>query len=402
MSRHDHPSVIVVGAGLGGLRLIESLRQHGYSEPITLVGSEPHPPYTRPPLSKELLRGEVDAASIELTDQAVLRDLGVEARFGAAATRLSVESRSVTAGSSELTADHIVIATGASARSLPGVSGSNVLSLRTVEDSIALQGFLKPDAKVVVIGAGFIGLEVAASARHLGCDVTIVDILEAPLARVVDPAIGMAIQALHTSHGVSFRLGFGVAGVMREGDRVATVRLSDGSALDADVVVVGIGAEPAYRWLESSGLELSDGVVCSATLAAAPGIWALGDVARWPHPPHDAPTRIEHWTNAIEQAQHIAASIVSGAEAPFEPVPYFWSDQYDAKLQSLGVASGDETRIVIGSLDAAKWTAFIRRGDRLAGVVGLRSAGQVMRRKPLVEQRVRWSEALATVPGQKP
>ncbi|MDQ1703809.1 MAG: hypothetical protein QOF18_175, partial [Frankiaceae bacterium] len=291
--------------------------------------------------------------------------------------------------------DDVVLATGAAPRMLPGIVLDGVHALRTLDDCIALRDRLGPGVRVVVVGAGFIGLEVAASARSHGADVTVVDVLSAPLSRVLDESIGAAVQALHQVNGVSFRLGVGVAAV-EGGSRVERVVLGDGVVLPTDVLVVGIGVAPSTSWLADSGLRIDDGVSCDASLRAGPGVWAVGDIARWPHHGPDAPTlRVEHWTNATEQPLAVARGIVSGSAPPFETVPYFWSDQYDAKLQSLGsTTKGDETRVVVGSLDEPKWVALVRSGDRLGGVIGLRSAGRVMKTRPLLAAGVSWPDAL--------
>jgi NADPH-dependent 2,4-dienoyl-CoA reductase/sulfur reductase-like enzyme len=274
---------------------------------------------------------------------------------------------------------------------LPGVR-----TLRTLDDCVGLRDELLPGAAVVVVGAGFIGLEVAAAARQRGCAVTVVDVLPAPLARVLDPAIGSAVAQLHRAHGVDVRCSVGVTDVTGP-DRVEHVLLDDGSTLAADVVVVGIGVVPRTEWLTGSGLAVDDGVICDEALRAAPGIWAVGDVARWRVPSLGRTARIEHWTNATEQPDHVARAICGDVRA-FDPVPYFWSDQYDAKLQCLGFAgAGDEVVVVRGGFEQQKWVALVRDGSRLGGVVGLRSPGQVMKLKPLLARRAEWSEALSSV-----
>jgi NADPH-dependent 2,4-dienoyl-CoA reductase/sulfur reductase-like enzyme len=266
--------------------------------------------------------------------------------------------------------------------------------LRTVDDARRLHSALRSAGSVVVIGAGFIGLEVAASARALDCAVTIVDVLPAPLARVLPPEIGAAVRRLHGDNGVGFRFGTGVTEV--SGAPVESVLLGDGSRVAADAVVVGIGVVPAVEWLTGSGLELDNGVLCDETLRAAPGVWAVGDVARW-RQPDGRTTRLEHWTNATEQPQHVARAIVTGEPAPFVPVPYFWSDQYDAKLQALGYPKPEaEVHLAFGDLGEAKWVALLRTGDRLGAVVGLRAPGRVMRLRPLLDRGATWDEALAT------
>lgn len=390
-------SVCVVGAGLAGLRVCEALREQGYAGTVTLVGAEAHPPYSRPPLSKEVLRGDAGVEIAQLRSRDALDDLDLNLRLGVAANGLSVAERTVhLAGGSTVSADHVVIATGTAVRRIPAIDGGNVHVLRTVDDCVGLRAALAPGTRLAVVGAGFIGLEVAASARHRGCEVTVIDVLAEPLARVIDPSVGAALRRLHESHGVRFRLGTGVEGVTSEGDLVTAVRLADGTSVPADAVVVAIGVRPETGWLAGSGLDVADGVLCDATLAAAPGVWAVGDVARWPHWPFDTPTRVEHWTNALEQAQAVATSIATGEAAAYSPVPYVWSDQYDAKLQILGTAAGDETRVITGSLDAPKWAALVRRGDSLAGIIGLRAAGQVMRRRGLLINRISWDEAVTS------
>jgi NADPH-dependent 2,4-dienoyl-CoA reductase/sulfur reductase-like enzyme len=393
-------TVAIVGAGLAGLRTAEALRQEGYAGRVVLVGAESHAPYSRPPLSKEVLRGDADADTATLRSADELTALDLDLRLGTTATSLCVGDRTLgLSDGSDLPFDDLVIATGATPRALPGVQLAGVHVLRTVDDCLALRDVMRPGARVVVVGAGFIGLEVAASARARDCAVTVVDVLAAPLARVLDVAIGGAVTRLHESHGVEFRCGVGVAAV--EGrDTVEQIILDDGTSLAADVVVVGIGVVPATQWLSDSALTLDDGVVCDETLRAAPGVWAVGDAARWRPVGGDRTIRLEHWTNATEQPQCVARSIASGEPQPFTTVPYFWSDQYDAKLQSLGTDTlGDELRIVWGGLDEPKWVGLVRSGDGLGAVVGMRAPGRVMKLRPLLAVGASWSDALATAAG---
>ncbi|HET7531253.1 MAG TPA: FAD-dependent oxidoreductase, partial [Mycobacteriales bacterium] len=388
-------TVAVVGAGLAGVRTCEALRSRGYDGRIVLVGAEKHQPYSRPPLSKEVLRGDKDASVATLRTAGELAALGVEQRLGVAARGLRPADRAVHLDDgSEVGYDHLVVATGADPRPLPGDRSPGVHVLRTVDDCLALRDAIDPGTRVVVVGAGFIGLEVAAAARHRDADVTVVDVLPAPLARVLDPAVGNAVGRLHQANGVRICCGVGVAEVSG-GTRVDGVLLTDGTRLPADVVVVGIGAVPATGWLQHAGLILDDGLVCDPSLRAAPGVWAVGDVCRWHSPRLGRTVRVEHWTNATEQPDHVARAICGDVGA-FDPVPYFWSDQYDAKLQCLGFAgSGDEIAVVRGALDEPKWVALVRSGDLLGGVLGLRSPGQVMKLKPLLATGASWSEAMA-------
>lgn len=393
-------TVAVIGAGLAGLRTCEALRQHGYADPIVLIGAEPDLPYSRPPLSKEVLRAESDPSVATLRSAAELAALGLELRLGVAAVSLDVAGREVgLADGSAVGFDDVVIATGAAPRSLPGVEAVNVHPLRTVGDSLALRDRLVPGARLVVVGAGFIGLEVAASARSLGCDVTVFDVLPAPLARVLPAGVGAAVRRLHEDHGVAFRTAIGVTGIDSCEGVARAVLLDDGTSVPADAVVVGIGVAPSTGWLAGSGLAVDDGVGCDQTLQAAPGAWVVGDVARW-RLPSGVTTRVEHWTNATEQPQTVARSIVSGTPVAFDSVPYFWSDQYAAKLQSLGfVGPTDEMQVVFGALDEPKWTALLHDGDRLTGVVGMSTAGRVMKARALLASGASYADALAAYAG---
>ena len=392
-------TVVVVGAGLAGVRTCEALRRRGYDGDIVLLGEEKHSPYSRPPLSKEVLRGDKHPSTATLRSSGELAALDVALRLGVRATALRPPNRQLDLDDgTTITYDDLVIATGAQPRTLPGVWLRGVHTLRTLDDCAALRDELDEGTRVVIVGAGFIGLEVAASARARGAHVTVVDILAAPLARVLDVKVGEAIGRLHAEHGVDIRCGVGVAQVSGEA-QVEEVTLTDGTQLPADVVVVGIGVAPSTSWLDGSGLPIDDGVVCDATLQAAPGVWAVGDVCRWQSARLGRTVRLEHWTNASEQPDHVARGIC-GDPADFDPVPYFWSDQYDAKLQCLGFAgAGDEIAVVRGSFDDPKWVALVRSGDLLGGVVGLRSAGQVMKLNPLLAAGTSWSDALAATSG---
>lgn len=388
-------TVAVVGAGLAGLRTCEALRQHGYAGAITLIGAEKHAPYSRPPLSKEVLRGDAEPATATLRTSDDLAALGIDLQLGRAAVGLDVDGHRVLLDDgTDVSYGDLVIATGATPRSLPGAALAGVHVLRTLDDCTALSAAFAARPAVVIVGAGFIGLEVAASARAMGCDVTVVDVLTAPLTRVLPAPVGDAVRRLHEANGVKFRLGIGVAEVRGEA-AVEAVVLADGTALPAAVVVVGIGVTPETGWLTDSGLTVDDGVVCDEALRAAPGVWAVGDVARWRRP--DGTTaRVEHWTNASEQPVAVARDIAAGTATPFVSVPYFWSDQYDAKLQSLGFcAAGDEMHVAWGSLDDPKWVALLHSGDTLTGVVGLRAPGRVMKLRPLLAAGASWEDALA-------
>ena len=396
-------AVVVVGASLAGLRAVETLRTEGFEGPVTLIGAEDHLPYDRPPLSKKVLSGEWEPDRIALRRDGGLDALGVDARLGVRAVGLDLDRREVRLGDGSVAAyDALVLATGSEVRRLPGQPELEGLHmLRTLDDSLALRAALTQGSpRVVVVGAGFIGSEVAATAHGLGCAVTVVEALPVPLVRALGAEMGAACAALHRDHGVDLRLGVGVEGFDGR-DRVEGVRLTDGSVVPADVVVVGVGVAPATGWLKGSGLELRDGVVCNASLAAGPpGVYAAGDLCRWPNLLFDEEMRVEHWTNAAEQGAHAARTIVGMAAGeppvPYAPVPFFWSDQYGLKLQFLGRASpDDEVRVVHGSPEEHGFVALYGRAGRLRGVFGMAKPKLVMGYQRLLAQRVTWDDALA-------
>jgi 3-phenylpropionate/trans-cinnamate dioxygenase ferredoxin reductase subunit len=395
-------SIVVVGASLAGLRAAEALREAGFDGAITVVGDEPHLPYDRPPLSKQVLAGDWDLDRVALTGAGVGGgpDLRLDWRLGERAVALDVAARSVSLASGErLGFDGLVVATGATPRTLPGTAGlAGVHLLRTVDDCLALRADLdRTPRRVVVVGAGFIGAEVAATCRGRGLEVTLLEALPVPLGRVFGPELGTVFADLHRDHGVDVRLGAGVAGIDGQG-RVERVRLRDGGALDADVVVVGIGVVPNTDWLEGSGLTVADGVQCDQTCLAAPGVVAAGDVARWPNPRFGQVMRVEHWENAVTQGQHAGRRLVAGDEAapPYAPVPWFWSDQYDRKIQLAGVcAPGDQVEVVEGSLAERRFVAFFGRAGRLVGVLGFNRPRPVMQYRNLIAEGATVEHALA-------
>ena len=393
-------TIVVVGASLAGLRAAETLRRDGYDGRVVLVGAEPHLAYDRPPLSKELLAGEWEPDQIALRKQPY-DDLDLDLRLGRRATRLDVADRVVEldGGGETLEFDGLVVATGARPRTLPGTPAlDGVFVLRTLDDCLAIRARLERGPRVVVIGAGFIGSEVAATCRGRGLEVTVLEMLATPLERAVGSIVGDACGRLHRDHGVDLRCGVAVAG-FEGGAHVERVRLADGSTIEADVVVVGVGVVPETRWLEDSGLALDDGVVCDETCLAAPGIVAAGDVARWPNPLFDGERmRVEHWTNATEQGVAAARRLLvddAAAEA-FAPVPFVWSDQYDVKIQVVGSIRGeDEVAVVDGSLDEHRFVALYGRGGRLVGALGFSRPRLVMQYRKLIAERASWDDALA-------
>jgi NADPH-dependent 2,4-dienoyl-CoA reductase/sulfur reductase-like enzyme len=395
----DH--IVIVGASLAGLRAAEELRHLGHDAPITMVGDEPHRPYDRPPLSKQVLAGTKPPESTELlVTSGTVDDLGLDWRLGQSATGLDVANRTVLLGGGErLSYDGLVIATGASPKRLPGTDHlDNVRTLRTLDDCLAIRDALDAaPARVAVVGAGFIGAEVAATCRGRGIDVTLIEALPVPLERGLGPQMGAIVAEVHRDHGVDVRLGVGV--VLIEGtDRAERIRLTDGTVIDVDLVVIGIGVTPNTAWLEGSGLTIDNGVVCDATCTAAPGVVAAGDVARWFNDRFGEVMRVEHWDNAIAMGTHAAHALLAGSAASaFRPVPWFWSDQYDRKIQLAGVAGPeDRVEVVSGSVDDRRFVAFYGRDDRIAGVLGMNQPAKVMRWRSLVEDRVSWDTALRT------
>jgi 3-phenylpropionate/trans-cinnamate dioxygenase ferredoxin reductase subunit len=392
--------VVVVGASLAGLSALETLRQEGYEGELVAVGAEAELPYDRPPLSKQVLQGHWEPDKTMLRGQPEYDGLGVTWHLGRRATALDPVARTVTLDDGEpLAYDALVIATGATPRWLPGTEGlGGVHVLRTLQECLALRSELERAARVCVVGAGFIGAEVAASARVRGVEVTMLEALPAPLARAFPPEMGAACAALHSDHGVDLRCGVTVAGFEGDG-QVTGVRLGDGEVVEADVVVVGIGVVPETGWLESSGLTLDNGVVCDATCAtSAPGVVAAGDIARWPNNLFGETMRVEHWSNAVEQGAAAAKRLLAGpGEAvEFAPVPYFWSDQYDAKIQFLGrCCPTDEVRLVDGSLDERRFVALFGRDDRLIGALAFSRPRLLMAYRKLLAAKTSFEDAIA-------
>jgi NADPH-dependent 2,4-dienoyl-CoA reductase/sulfur reductase-like enzyme len=410
-------AAVVVGASLAGWRAVETLRAEGFEGTLTLVGAERHLPYDRPPLSKQVLAGTWPPEKAVLADRRRSSELRVHEVLGRRAVRLDADARSVELDDGSIVqADAIVLATGAAPRSLPGTHSlgpvDGLFTLRTLDDSLALRAAVTadPQTRVVVIGAGFIGAEVASTCAQLGCRVTVLEALDIPLRLVLGPELGGHCASLHGAHGVDLRTDVSVAGISRaSGDgRVGTpgleVELVGGETIAADVVVVGIGVVPSTGWLDDSGLELGDGVVCDQRLFAAEGIVAAGDVARWMwrHDGEEEPIRIEHWQVAAEAGVAAARSLLAGRpEAPaFSPVPYFWSDQFGIRFQVLGNPSGeDDVVITEGTPEEGKFLAVFGRAGRLRAVMAIGKPRQLMGFRPLLQTGCSFKEALAQAQG---
>ena len=402
---------VVVGASLAGMSAVQSIRAAGHHDEIVVVDPATSLPNDRPPLSKQVLAGdwELDRATQSVAKQ--VADLDLDLRFGVSATSLDAAAMTVTLSSGEaLAASGIVIATGSYARTMDAdVAGVHVV--RTGADSLALRHDLDAGpGRVVVIGAGFIGAEVAATCRGRGLDVTMVEAAEWPLQRALPGEIGRFVADLHRANGVDLRLGVGIDSLRRDGDgRVAAVVLADGTEVEASVVVVGIGAAPETGWLEGSGLELrppseGGGVLCDATTLAAPGIVAAGDVAAWPNDHFGGETmRVEHWENAIDQGTHAGRRLVAeitggelGSVDPFSSVPWFWSDQYDAKIQMVGrPGPGDEVVVVDGSPSDGRFVALFRRGNTCRAALGVNRPRLVMKSRMQLARSLDWESMVA-------
>ena len=377
-------TVAVVGASLAGLSAARSLRKQGYDGRLVVIGDEPHRPYDRPPLSKEFLAGTVteDDLLLETDDE----DLRAEWLLGARAVGLQVDGTErvlLLDDGREVRADGVVVATGAVARNLPGTEGlAGVHTLRTLDDARALRDELALGGRLVVIGAGFIGAEVASTAYALGLVVTVIEAAPTPLAGPLGETMGGIVSALHEAHGVRLLCGVGVKGLSGE-TRVDAVLLEDGRIVAADTVVVGVGARPCVEWLEGSGVELDNGVKCGADgRTSLAGVVAVGDCANWYDPQAGSHRRVEHWTGARERPEAAVAALLSwgAVEAGASRPPYFWSDQYGVKIQFAGHAAGaDSVTVEEGATGDRSFLAVYRRAGQPVAVLAMNQPRLFMR-----------------------
>ncbi|MCX4703548.1 FAD-dependent oxidoreductase [Streptomyces sp. NBC_01352] len=384
--------IVVVGASAAGLAAVETLRREGYDGTLTLVGDEPWTPYDRPPLSKQLLAAEWEPDRLALRTPDDLAGLGLDLRLGVAATGLELSDRTVRlADGSDVPYDGLIVATGVRPRRLPG-EGAHVL--RTLDDALMLRERLTPGRRLVVVGAGFLGAEAAAVAWRLGAHVTLLEPAPVPLAHAVGTEVGRVLSRAHVDRGVDLRCGVTVTEVTEDG-----VRLADGEAIDADEVLVAVGSLPNTEWLDGSGLAVGDGVVCDEFCEAARNVYAAGDVARWYNPLFGTSMRIEHRTNAAEQGMAAARNLLHPeARKPFAPVPYFWSDQYDMKVQAYGFLRGhDEVAVVDGDLAERRFVAVYRTGDRVSGALAVGMPPKAIRLwRQAIAAGAAWSETVRT------
>ncbi|MDX3801422.1 FAD/NAD(P)-binding oxidoreductase [Streptomyces sp. AK04-3B] len=375
-------TIVVAGGSMGGLRAAEQLRAAGWTGAVTVVGDEPHMPYNRPPLSKDVLAGRAPFASLAFTPKAAAAD--VEWRLGTKVVAARLDERTVTLDDGRaLSYDGLVVATGMRPRRLrcPGpLAGRH--TVRTLDDAKGLREKLTgPGVRLVVVGAGFIGCEVAATAVRLGvAEVTVVDPLPLPMAGPLGELLGRALLKRHEERGVRFALGTGVAGFQGE-ERVTGVVLAEGRVLPADVVVESVGSVANVEWLDGNGLDLADGVLTDERLRVGgrPDVVAVGDVARFPNARYDGvPRRVEHWSIPTDTARHAAKTLVAGLTGadmepgPFAPLPTFWSDQHDFRLQSFGAPGlgTDDVRVLDGDPEGDVLVGY-HTGGRLVGVVAL-------------------------------
>ncbi len=377
--------IVIAGASMGGLRAAERLRAAGFTGEIVAIGDETHLPYNRPPLSKEALASEVTHEAVAFRLRPAVSD--VSWRLGVPVVAADLQSRAVRlADGTELTYDGLVIATGMRPRRLPTpgpARGRHVV--RTLEDAAALRDELRPGAEVLVIGAGFIGCEVAATARGLGASVTVVAPEAVPMLRPLGEELGTALRRRHEERGVRFLLGRTVRRFLGEA-RVGGAELSDGALVDADVVVEAVGSASNTEWLDGNGLDLSDGVLCDNALRVEgrPEVVAVGDVARFPNPRYDdVPRRVEHWSIPTDTARRAAITMLAGLgladhdPSAFAPLPTFWSDQHDLRIQSFGAPAlgQDDVRVLEGDLDGEVVVGYHRDGNVVGVVIiGLPSA----------------------------
>lgn len=387
--------IVVVGAALAGIRAVEGARAAGWTGGITLVGDEMHLPYDRPSLSKEFLDHGSNAQQQPLVTSEWLGENDVDLVLGAQAISLNADlgTLETTTGQHEFT--RAVIATGSAPVQLPGTENMRgVVSLRTVEDARRVRKALDENARIAVIGGGFIGAEVASAARRRELDVTIVEAAPVPLVRAVGSDMGAILSQMHAANGVDLRCGVGVSGFIG-GDRVEAVTLADGSLIEADLVIVGIGTRPTTGWLEGSGLSIDNGVVCDANLrSSSPNVYAAGDIANWHNPLFARNMRIEHFTAAAEQGRRAGQNAANPAQAEaYSTIPYFWSDWYGNRIQFAGVSTSD-FEVVSGDLNKSHFVVLYREADRLAGVLTLNGQRHVMKYRKLITEGASFHDAL--------
>ncbi|MEE4384487.1 MAG: FAD-dependent oxidoreductase [Pseudomonadales bacterium] len=380
---------VVVGAGQAAGQLVASLRQEKYEGEIVMIGDEPYLPYQRPPLSKAYLSGELPLERVLVRPEKFYADKDIETRLGVRVTAIDREARTVALDDGTTLAwDDLVLATGSRVRrlKLPGIDLPGVFYLRTIEDVDAIRDALQPGRRLVVVGGGYIGLEVAAVARKLGLEVTVLEMEERILQRVTTPAMSAYYTKVHTDHGVEIRTKAGASELRGEG-RVQTVVCNDGTELPADVVIVGVGIVPATELAEAAGLECENGIVVDEHCRTSdPHVWAIGDCTNHPSRLLGHRLRLESVPNAMDQAR-VTAKNICGGEAVYDAVPWFWSDQYDLKLQMVGFSAGADTEVVRGDPEAGQFARFYLKDGVVVAVDAVNSPREFMACKQLVADR---------------
>lgn len=378
--------VVVVGASLAAVHLIEALREYGYEHDVVLVGAEAELPYDRTPLSKEFLR-EPAAEPPLLREPGWYDELGVQLRLGATAVGLDLRHGHVhLEGGESIRCDGVAITTGSRARTLGAAP-----TLRSFQDASRIRGDWQGARSIVVIGAGFLGLEIAANARELGMEVDVVELATSPLSRVLGDEVGTWFRQHHERHGVRIQVGAFIDAVDRRGDS-SVVQLRDGTQLVSDVVVAAVGADPNVSWLRGSGVRVADGVRCDSTLlTSAPGVVAAGDVARWYNPLFDESMRVEQWANAVVQGR-LAAGTLLGQRQPCAVVPYYWSDQFDARMRFVGNSTAASRVDVVESSESRLIVKFGRDG-MLRGALCVNAPRALAHLRAAIQQNVPWEDA---------
>jgi 3-phenylpropionate/trans-cinnamate dioxygenase ferredoxin reductase component len=381
---------VIVGAGLGGSVAAETLRAEGFDGRVVVVGDEPHLPYSKPPLSKGVLRGEQPPDEAQLRTHEWYKEDDIELRLGVRARSVDVAAREVElADDSRIPYDKVLLVTGGACRTLPvpGADLDGVFTLRTLDDSLAIKERLVPGAPIVVIGAGFIGAEVAASAQVIGCDVTVLEVADVPLSRVLGPEVGHIYSDIHRERGVNLRTGASLERIEGDG-QVRRVVASDGRVHEAVAVVIGVGIEPDLGPVRGSQIAIGNGIVVNELCeASVDDVYAAGDVALHPNPILGRTIRIEQWQNAQHQAAAAARNML-GAGKPFAEVPWFWSDQYDLNLQMAGLPSSTDEAVFRGDVDGRSFSVFYLRDGVLEGVVGVNRVRDVRTGRRLIQQHV--------------
>jgi 3-phenylpropionate/trans-cinnamate dioxygenase ferredoxin reductase subunit len=392
----------IVGGGLAGVRVVQSLRRHGFAGPVTLLAAEPHLPYDRPPLSKKIITGEVEAHEILLCDRDQLDELRIDLRTSSRVTELDTESkRLVLSDGTEHVYGELVIATGATPKLLPGQPPlENVYAVRTIDDGLRLREAAKAAQQACVIGGGVLGAEIAASVRFHGIEVTIIDVAEGLLARTLGKsAVASALLTLHEAAGVAVRLNTGVQSLVGE-QAVAGVRLSDGTTLPADLVVIALGVTPDTGWLAGSGVELDDGIVTDAQLrTSSPDVFAVGDVVRVVDRRHGTSERAEHWTSAVEQAAVVARNLIAGADGElttYVAAPYVWSDQHGERIQMIGTVLGADDEVVLPHPEQhQRLLSLFGTNGVFTGAAAIGMPRPIARLRPMLANGVSFNEAVA-------